>query len=107
MPEGPKITQLAAFSDPTRGWITLELPEPAEGKLWGPILGPNMAVYVHGRRVYAFSGPASKWGVLEFPEGAEPDAESRPRSPPSCTRTSSTSSTPGSADGTTPGTKPK
>lgn len=74
MPEGPKITQLAAFSDPSKGWITLDLPEPAPGKLWGPVLGPTIAVYVDGRHVYAFSSLASKWGVLELPpKGAKPN----------------------------------
>jgi hypothetical protein len=79
MPEGPKITQLAAYGEPSKGWITLDLPEPAKGELWGPVLGPSMAVYVDGRRVYAFSTAASKWGTLELPEGAEPKPSVGPR----------------------------
>jgi hypothetical protein len=72
MPEGPKITQLAAYSELTKAWVTLDLKESVEGKLWGPIITPFGPVYTAGRRVYAFSAVASKWGVLELPEGAEP-----------------------------------
>jgi hypothetical protein len=71
MPEGPRITQLAAYTR-AAGWVTLDLPEPVEGKLWGPVYGPFGPVYAAGRRVFAFSAMASKWGVLELPEGAEP-----------------------------------
>ena len=69
-PEGPKITQLAAYTEIGKAWVTLDLPEPAEGRL-SPIFSPNLAVYVAGRHVYAFSATASKWGALELPEGAE------------------------------------
>jgi hypothetical protein len=72
MPEGPKITQLAAYSEVSKTWVTLELPEPVEGELWGPLIGPAGPVYVAGRRAIAFSAPASKWAVLELPEGVKP-----------------------------------
>jgi RNA polymerase sigma factor (sigma-70 family) len=66
--KGPKITRIAAFSVLDGTWYAQDLREPVD-KAW-PIVGPSMAAYGIGRRIYAFSPVAKRWDVLELPEGA-------------------------------------
>jgi hypothetical protein len=66
--KGPKITRIAAFSVLDGTWYPQDLREPVDQA--GPIVGPSMAAYGIGRRIYAFSPVAKRWDVLELPEGA-------------------------------------
>jgi RNA polymerase sigma factor (sigma-70 family) len=66
--KGPKITRIAAFSVLDGTWYAQELREPVTHAV--PVVGPNMAAYGIGRRIYAFSPLAKRWDVLELPEGA-------------------------------------
>jgi RNA polymerase sigma factor (sigma-70 family) len=66
--KGPKITRIAAFSVLDGTWYPQDLREPVDQAV--PIVGPSMAAYGIGRRIYAFSPVAKRWDVLELPEGA-------------------------------------
>lgn len=66
--KGPKITRIAAFSVLDGTWYPQDLREPVDQA--GPIVGPSLAAYGIGRRIYAFSPVAKRWDVLELPEGA-------------------------------------
>ena len=66
--KGPNIRRIAAFSKFAGKWHSQDLREPVEEA--GPIVGPTLAAYGLGRRVYAFSAVANRWGVLELADGA-------------------------------------
>ncbi len=68
--KGQSIAQLAAFNLIDGNWHTQTLNELVDEAK--PLVGPGLAVYPIGRRLYAFSATAKRWDVLELPEGAVP-----------------------------------
>ena len=76
--QGPRITQVAAYSIQGDRWYPLDLREPVVGGQAIPAVSQDYAYYHLGRFYYAFSAQAKRWGVLELKEAATPR---RARSP--------------------------
>ncbi|WP_435019045.1 sigma-70 family RNA polymerase sigma factor [Tundrisphaera sp. TA3] len=66
---GPKIRRIAAALPDDGGWYVQDLREPLDGTA-APIVGPGIAAYSIGSRVYAFSAKAKRWDVAELAEGS-------------------------------------
>ena len=71
MGTGDEIGQIATYVPAIGKWYPIDLKEPAVSKA-APIVGPHLATYPIGRRVYAFSAQARAWDVLELEKGAKP-----------------------------------
>jgi hypothetical protein len=69
-PKGSRVSQLTAYSEQAKGWVSVDLKEPISGEMV-PIVSNTIAVYFDGHRLYAFSALASRWGVLDLPEGTK------------------------------------
>ncbi len=63
---GPKVPQVAAYSQSNNEWSVQDLREPISDGWANPIVGGDSVEYRLGRYLYIFSGRAGRWGVLEL-----------------------------------------